>query len=622
MKSRLAGLGAIIAFLAVSMVAALPVLADTNWRWDGVSRIVAVGDVHGAYDELFTTLRQAGVIDDSGAWAGGSTHLVSLGDLVDRGARSRDVMELLMRLEAEAAEAGGRVHLILGNHEVMNVTGELDYVSPEEIAAFAADASDERRMTEYAGWLNRTGRSDGPESQAAFGEAFPTGFFAHRDAFSADGRYGNWLLGKPLIVVINRTAFTHAGLSETVSERGADAINASAATDMQAYLDLFSRLKSAGVVGPETGFNDRLGMVRNSPSADAASELESLLTSPVFDADGPVWYRGTAWCHPLTEVIHLQRQLDALKADRVVIGHTPTRDSRQHSRMKGRAVMIDTGMLGAVYEGQPSALVIEGDRLQALYAGQAAPVDIGPLPRRVGQRPGGTTDDELERILATGEIVAIEDVGQGVTKPQKVTIRHAGNDYAGLFKTESTPIDGGSRRQTQRLVENSDRWEHEVAAYKLDRMLGLDLVPVTVAREINGRTGALQFWVENLISELERQNEDVAATGWCPLSEQYNLMVAFDTLIYNVDRTLQNIVYDRDSWMLYLIDHSRGFRLNKGRPKDVSKVDLVMSQDLVTALQGLTLEEMRAQVGDLLIQDQMRAILRRRDELVKAAGGS
>jgi hypothetical protein len=99
-------------------------------------------------------------------------------------------------------------------------------------------------------------------------------------------------------------------------------------------------------------------------------------------------------------------------------------------------------------------------------------------------------------------------------------------------------------------------------------------------------------------------------------------MVAFDTLIYNVDRTLQNIVYDRDSWMLYLIDHSRGFRLNKGRPKDISKVDLVISQDLVEALEGLTLEELRAQVGDLLIQDQMRAILRRRDELVKAGGGT
>jgi hypothetical protein len=391
---------------------------------------------------------------------------------------------------------------------------------------------------------------------------------------------------------------------------------------MQAYLDLFASLKAAGVIGPETGFSDRLGAARNAGSTDAASQLESLLTSPVFDADGPVWYRGTAWCHPLTEVIHLQRQLETLDADRVVIGHTPTRDASQHSRMKGRAVMIDTGMLGAVYDGRPSALVVEGDRMQAFYAGQAAPVDIGPLPRRVGQRPGGVTDDELERILATGEIVAIKDVGQGVTKPQKVTIRHAGNEYAGLFKTESTPIDGGSRRQTQRLVENSDRWEHEVAAYRLDRMLGLDLVPVTVPREINGRAGALQFWVENLISELERQNENVAATGWCPLSEQYNLMVAFDTLIYNVDRTLQNIVYDRDSWMLYLIDHSRGFRLNKGRPKDISKVDLVISQDLVEALEGLTLEELRAQVGDLLIQDQMRAILRRRDELVKAAGGT
>ena len=612
---------AILALMPAALLALAPEAgAQTPWRWDGVNRIVAVGDVHGAYDELFASLRQTGLIDDTGAWSGGSNHLVSLGDLVDRGPRSRDVMDLLMGLESEAAEAGGKVHLILGNHEVMNLTGELDYVSAEEYAAFAADASDERRAREYSAWLERTGPADGADAQASFDAAFPTGFFAHRDAFSPEGTYGRWLLDKPVLIVINSTAFVHAGLSGMISKRGPETINDTAATDIRAYLDVFGQLTTAGTLGPETPFNDRVAAARNAEDADLADRLENLMASPMFDADGPVWYRGTSWCHPMTEVIHLQRQLETLGAERVVVGHTPTRDSSQHSRMKGRAVMIDTGMLKAVYEGRPSALVIEGNTLQAFYAGQAGPVPIEPLPRRVGQRPGATTDDELERILATGEIVAIEDVGQGVTKPQKVTIRHQGNEYSALFKTESTPIEASSRRQRQRLVDNSDRWEHEVAAYKLDRMLGLDLVPVTVGREIDGRAGAMQFWVENLISELDRKEQGVAASGWCPLSEQYNLMVAFDTLIYNVDRTLQNIVYDKDSWMLYLIDHSRGFRLNTGRPKDIRKVDLVMSGDLVEALQGLSLEQLRLQMGDLLIQDQMRAILRRRDELVKESG--
>ncbi len=623
MGLRHSGAAIVALTLAALLPIASPALAETQWRWDGVPRIVAVGDVHGAYDELFASLRQTGIVDDTGRWSGGSSHLVSLGDLVDRGPRSRDVMDLLMRLESEAAEAGGRVHLILGNHEVMNMTGELDYVSAEEYAAFAADASDGRRAEEYSAWLGRTGGADGPDAQASFDAAFPPGYFAHRDAFSPDGTYGRWLLDQQVLIVINSTAFVHAGLSEMISKRGAESINDTAASDIRSYLDVFGQLTAAGALGPETPFNDRLTAARGAGAPEAAAlagQLETLLSSPVFEADGPVWYRGTAWCHPLTEVIHLQRQLDGLGAERVVIGHTPTRDSSQHSRMKGRAIMIDTGMLRAVYEGRPSALVIEGDTLQAYYAGQANPAPIQPLPRRVGQRPGGITDDELERILATGEIVAIEDVGQGVTKPQKVTIRHEGNEYSALFKTESTPIEASSRRQTQRLVENSDRWEHEVAAYKLDRILGLDLVPVTVGRTIDGRTGAMQFWVENLISELDRKEKGVAATGWCPLSEQYNLMVAFDTLTYNVDRTLQNIVYDKDTWMLYLIDHSRGFRLNTGRPKDIRKVDLVMSQDLVEALQGLTLEQLRTEMGDLLIQDQMRAILRRRNQLVEESG--
>jgi len=107
--------------------------------WQGVERVVAFADVHGAYAELTALLRSVGVVDEDLRWTGGRTHLVSLGDLLDRGADSRKVMDLLMRLQGEAASAGGRVHVVLGNHEAMNVLGDLRYVDPGEFAAFAGD---------------------------------------------------------------------------------------------------------------------------------------------------------------------------------------------------------------------------------------------------------------------------------------------------------------------------------------------------------------------------------------------------------------------------------------------------------------------------------------------------
>src|SRR5436190_67242 len=105
------------------------------------ARIVAVSDVHGAYDTFVGLLRAAKLVDDKVAWSGGGATLVVVGDTVDRGSGSRRVLELLMRLEAEARAAGGRAQLVLGNHEVMNLTGDLRYVTREDYAAYAADES-------------------------------------------------------------------------------------------------------------------------------------------------------------------------------------------------------------------------------------------------------------------------------------------------------------------------------------------------------------------------------------------------------------------------------------------------------------------------------------------------
>ena len=153
-----------------------------------------------------------------------------------------------------------------------------------------------------------------------------------------------------------------------------------------------------------------------------------------------------------------------MRASRVALGHTPTPDSLIIERMDGRVLMLDTGMLTEVYKGRGSALIESSRRLAAAYAGSAGTAAIEPAPRRVGSRPGGLTDDQLEDILANGEVVSIEDVGEGVTKPQKVVIRKDGHEVKAIFKTESTPLQGGSRRQEQKMINLSDRWEHEVAA--------------------------------------------------------------------------------------------------------------------------------------------------------------
>ena len=101
--------------------------------------------MHGAYEGFLSILRFTGLADEHGHWAGGKAHLVQTGDVLDRGKDAPKVLDLLMRLEGEARKAGGRVHALLGNHEVMNMLGDLRYVNAEEYEAFRTSESIDRR---------------------------------------------------------------------------------------------------------------------------------------------------------------------------------------------------------------------------------------------------------------------------------------------------------------------------------------------------------------------------------------------------------------------------------------------------------------------------------------------
>jgi len=207
-----------------------------EWHFSGVDRIVAVSDIHGAYDALVATLQEADVIDKKLAWSGGNTHFVITGDLLDRGPESRRVMDLIMRLEREAPIAGGRVHQLLGNHEVMNLIGDLRYVSDEEYAAFL----DFETVEEREFWYQKFRRSKPVDSDEAavrweFDQKAPPGFFGHRRAFRHDGFYGKWLLEKPIMIVINDTAFVHGGVPPYVAESGLSGVNGSLKQELRDY---------------------------------------------------------------------------------------------------------------------------------------------------------------------------------------------------------------------------------------------------------------------------------------------------------------------------------------------------------------------------------------------------
>jgi hypothetical protein len=226
-------------------------------------------------------------------------------------------------------------------------------------------------------------------------------------------------------------------------------------------------------------------------------------------------------------------------------------------------------------------------------------------------------DAEIEAFLLAAEVTAVEEIGTGVTRPRRLTLadglrtaRAAWKDVNRQFARRDT---GSPRRD---VLYFSDRWQHEIAAYRVDRLLGLGLVPVTVERALRGRPGSAQAWVEGAHTERERVERAIPLGDPAAYARSSELMAVFDALIYNTDRTQENILLTEPGSRMWLIDHSRAFALRPGLPP-LERGRPAMAPALVERLRELDRERLDGALRGLLTRGQIRAILARRDRLLR-----
>jgi hypothetical protein len=572
--------------------------ASTQARFADVARVVAVADVHGAHSALVEILAATGLIDAEAHWTGGATHLVSLGDVIDRGPDSRAVLDLLMRLQDEAAAAGGRVHVVLGNHEAMNLMGDLRYLVAPDYAAFAAEETETLRAEAYLSYASRRDVAD-EATLALFDQTYPRGYFARQEAMSASGMYGAWLLSLPAVVVINDTAFVHGGLPPLIAMTSLDSLNTAIARKLRRYLELRETLASAGVlpVGDMTRDREIAQAALASANEHAAGirEFLELGESPELGSDGPLWYRGSVYCKPLLERPILEAALEQLAVARVVVGHTPTGDRRAHSMYDGELLMLDTGMLAAYYNGRPTALVIEGEQVNVQYA---EPVERSALEQGGTDEPYPLTEPELVAALEQATVATVERTEDGVPWPVTLTI----DDQA----LSAAFIPGSAGRAA----------ELELAAAALDDLIGTALVAPTVARTIDGEEGALQLRYPRAVTETQRIARQLGF-GWCPIDPQLDLMRTFDLLTYNRGRTGDNVIYRNDLSDLVLTDHRNAFGTERALPSNVDLSALTMPPALIAELRKLDAPTLTNALGPSVDARRIRALLARRDQLLE-----
>jgi hypothetical protein len=297
-------------------------------------RIVAIGDLHGDYAAWTAIARAAGLIDDQGRWAGKNTILVQSGDIPDRGPDSARIMRQIMRLQREAPRKGGQVIALVGNHEAMNMIGDLRYVDPGEYAALADANSQtmrERAFDSMSVDIIKQFRAANPsvtdvDVRRKWLEVTPLGWVEHRLAWRPSGEFGRWVVRNPAVAMVQGNLFVHGGISAEYSKIPIAQINRRVRTALE--------------------------------SNDQAP------TSIISDPIGPLWYRGLVAPDPEVRpspLGELTTVLSAYGAKRIVIAHTPLL-----SGIKildgGRLVRIDSGN-SRYYNGHLSYLEILGDQL-------------------------------------------------------------------------------------------------------------------------------------------------------------------------------------------------------------------------------------------------------------------
>lgn len=342
MKDRLARRGVLSLFLALWII--IPAASgDIPCVWKDVEHVVAVGDIHGDYDNFVRILKGVGLVDDNLRWTGGAAHLVQTGDVMDRGPDARKAFDLLKKLETEAQKHGGRVHVLLGNHEEANLVGIAfdypGYVTPEQFASFLPEAYRRRREKPVRKRYENDNKNQEKPLQQALNEYWHGVMSTEIDARRAYlenfyDKYGKWLLKKNAVIKINDIVFVHGGISLKYSTWELQEINDQLRKELRAVY---------------------YGM--------------KLVPEIVYDDEGPLWFRDLIQWDEDAYITQVDAILSNLGAEYMVMAHTVRRNSLtgestpELSRFNGKIWGIDTG-ISRYYGGILSALCIRNNEFK------------------------------------------------------------------------------------------------------------------------------------------------------------------------------------------------------------------------------------------------------------------
>lgn len=586
----------ILGLLIISLF--VPLHADSKQCvWKDVEKIIAIGDIHGDFDNFVMILKRAKVVDDKLNWIAGKTHLVQTGDILDRGDNAKDVFDLIKRLEIEAEEAGGKVHMLLGNHEEMNITAtafrQPTYVTPKQFQSFLPDDFRTKKEAEFRKQLQKISNAES-NSDPTFTETFLDTKWRklsedkniqrlYVNTFNEN--YGKWLIEHNAVIKINDTIFAHGGISERYSSWPLLKINETLRKELDVYRLAIKR-----------GIDPRI--------------RREILYMP----DSPLWDRDLALKDETIYQKTVDKILENLEATNMVIAHTPPSGSAVVpqsasdpfvNRFSKKIYIIDTG-IADIYHGVLSFLVIEKGKEPEMDAWiKEAYAEETPF-ERTKTLPKEESREDVEYYLSTAAIINVtKEAVPGRTAAWKIDLDDGVSKRRAFFKPINDP----------RPAQLAESYKYELAAYALDKLLGFNKIPPVIEKEIEGSKGSLQIRVEDCtpLDDLQRtETTPPDSQAFANALEEINV---FENLVYKERDELDDILIHEESWSVFRVDFSQAFEPS---PELIPGQEITRcSKALYQNLQKLSDEVIKARLKYYLNDEEMSALLTRKALIIQ-----
>jgi hypothetical protein len=442
-----------------------------------------------------------------------------------------------------------------------------------------------------------------------------------------EGAFGKWFLTRPAVVKINGIVFVHGGLTERSAAKGLEGINREIREGIVEFVGSGKTLEPL-ITGPATFkeihqvayeiANGSYGGRYSRPQSQAAKKIVALLDSILMASDSPVWYRGNSLEGEGIERRRVDDVLRRLAATTLVVGHTPTADGLVKSRFNARVYRLDVGQ---AYGRQPFCAEFKGTEIKVFNPQTTAyqsPSVEPPQGQQWTDMHPEFTDAQMEDYLRTAKVEGISDIQIEDRQVRIVELEKNELKLRALFLSLSEEPPKGQSKPDARLR----RYEHELAAYWLDRRLKLDFVPVTVVRKIEGKEGALQVFIESAVDRVWLEEQKLLDRIRQELGEQIDKAWISEALtdVENRIKEGQRILLEDRRVML------SGSTLAFSAAPEIQeaikpRLKCPLSPSLENELKSLTRDELKKSLKSYLSDAQIDALLKRRDKILELCAG-